>query len=132
MKKTYNITINVTLDVKKREDAKRISWISFKGWKHGVVNKANRFIETDPVIKMTNENMKHIGSTGLWVVEQGIHTDRFYNSLRHMVDGILEMRFEEDKELKRFIRMHTFKGINHNTSWKPFSISKEGTVEINQ
>lgn len=39
MKKVYNITINVTVDVKKSEDDKRIPWISFKGWKHGVVNK---------------------------------------------------------------------------------------------
>lgn len=61
MKKTYNITVNVTIDVKKSEDGKRIPWISFKGWKHGVVNKQNKFINTEPIVKMTDENMKYIG-----------------------------------------------------------------------
>ncbi len=61
MKKTYNITVNVTIDVKQGEDGRRIPWISFKGWKHGVVDKKNRFIDTDPIVRMTSENMKYIG-----------------------------------------------------------------------
>ncbi len=63
MKKTYSITLNVTVDVQKSEDGKRIPWISFKGWKHGVINKENRFIDTESVVKMTSENMKYIGES---------------------------------------------------------------------
>lgn len=42
MKKTYSITLNVTVDVQKSEDQKRIPWISFKGWKHPAFNKINK------------------------------------------------------------------------------------------
>ena len=63
MKKTYNITVNVIIDVKKSEGGTRIPWISFKGWKHGIVTKQNRFINTDPIVRMTNENMKYIGES---------------------------------------------------------------------
>ncbi len=61
MKKTYSMTINVTIDVKRAENGKRIPWISFKCWKNGVLNKSSRFIETEPIVRMTNENMKYIG-----------------------------------------------------------------------
>jgi hypothetical protein len=61
MKKNYNITINVKVDVSQGEDGRRIPRISFKGWKYGVISSANRFIETDPIVKMTSENMKYLG-----------------------------------------------------------------------
>ena len=61
MKKAFNITINVQVEVDKAEDGKRIPWLSFKGWKHGVVTKGNRFIDTDPIVKMTDDNMIYIG-----------------------------------------------------------------------
>jgi len=61
MKKNYNITINVKVDVRQGEDGRRIPWISFKGWKYGVISSANRFIETDPLVKMTRDNMKYLG-----------------------------------------------------------------------
>lgn len=76
MKKTYNITINVTIDVKMSDDGKRIPWISLKGWKHGVVNKENRFIETEPIVKMTNENMKYIGEHVFEAAKQMFYEDK--------------------------------------------------------
>lgn len=79
MKKSYNITLNVTVNVKRGEDGRRIPWISLKGWKHGVVTKENRFIDTDPIVKMTDENMKYIGE--------------------HVFEAAKEM-FYEDDELK--------------------------------
>ena len=62
MKKTFNVTLNVTVDVDKAEDGRRIPWISFKGWKHGVVNKKNRFIDTEPIVKKTDDNMIYLGT----------------------------------------------------------------------
>jgi len=89
-------------------------------------NEVERFLESNMA------RMKHVNSVGFWIVEQGIHSERFYSTLRHRADGILEMRFEENEELKRFIRMHTFKGISHSTSWKPFVVSEEGIVTIGE
>jgi len=62
VKKTFNITLNVTVDVDTAEDGRRIPWISFKGWKHGLVNKKNRFIDTEAIVKKTDDNMIYIGT----------------------------------------------------------------------
>ena len=59
-KNRYNITINVVIKIKRAIDGRRIAWISFKGWKHGILIPQNRLISTDPIVKMTDENMKYI------------------------------------------------------------------------
>jgi hypothetical protein len=75
MKKSYNITLKVTVDVKRGEDKRRIPWVSFKGWKHGVVSKKNRFIDTDPIVKKTSENMKYIGENIFDAAKEMFHED---------------------------------------------------------
>ena len=87
-------------------------------------NEVERFLD----VNMTR--MKHINDVGIWVLEQGIHSESFYNVLRHMADGTLEMRIRDDDELKRFIRMHSFKGISHSTEWRSFTISKDGLAVV--
>lgn len=87
-------------------------------------NEAQRFLEVNMA------RMKHVNNIGLWIVEQGIHSSSFYNALRHRADGVLEMRFDEQEELMRFIRMHTFKGVAHKMDWMPFVVSKDGKVTI--
>lgn len=93
-------------------------------------NEAERFLE----INMAR--MKHNDNVGLWVVEQGIHSEKFYNTIRHIADGILEMRFEEHVEEEgqegflRFIRMHTFKGLFHRMIWIYFTIRPDGELAI--
>ena len=49
------------------------------GWKHGVVSKPNRFIDTEPIVQMTEQNMKYIG-------------EEIFKAAREM--------FYEDNELK--------------------------------
>ena len=61
MNKSFNITMNVKVEVDKADDGRRIPWISFKGWKHGILTKPNRFIDTEPIVKMTDKNMIYIG-----------------------------------------------------------------------
>lgn len=76
--------------------------------------------------------MKHNNNVGIWVIEQGIHSESFYNALRHMVDGVLEMRFDEREELGRSIRMHTFKDLKHQTRWIPFTIRLDGSITMGE
>lgn len=69
--------------------------------------------------------VKEWHGVGLYVAEHGVHSEGFYNSLRFMVDGVLEMKmYEIGGELRRFFRVHTFKMGAHNTSWIPFSIGQ--------
>ncbi len=42
---------------------RRIPWISIKGWKDGVVTKGRRFIDTEPVVKATKNNMRYVGES---------------------------------------------------------------------
>jgi hypothetical protein len=60
-KSRYSILLNVEVNVEKAEDGRRIAWVSFKGWKNAITTKPNRFIDTEPIVKMTKENMKYIG-----------------------------------------------------------------------
>ena len=87
-------------------------------------NDVERFLKTNMA------RMKHFNNLGLWIVELGIHSESFYNMLRHMADGILEMRFEEHEEITHLIRMHTFKGLEHITRWARFDICSNGEVII--
>ena len=91
---------------------------------YGTEDEVARFIEVNMA------RMKNVNNVGVWVVEQGIHTEKFYNTLRHIVDGILEMRFEENEDIFRYIRMHTFKGLAHRTKWLQFVINQDRTVSI--
>lgn len=60
-KNRYSILLNVEVKVEKAENGRRIAWLSFKGWKNAITTKPNRFIDTEPIVKMTKENMKYIG-----------------------------------------------------------------------
>lgn len=88
-------------------------------------NEVVRFLEVNMA------RMKHSENIGIWIVERGIHSEAFYYTIRHMCDGVLDMRFEEHEGLSRFIRMHTFRGISHNTEWRSFNIGPNGEFAIN-
>ncbi|MFQ6128250.1 MAG: RAD55 family ATPase [Thermoplasmata archaeon] len=56
----------------------------------------------------------------LFVVHEGVHDESTSNTLKMLVDGVMEMRFEED--LKREIRVHHMRGLSVDTKWIPFEI----------
>ncbi|MCJ7771033.1 hypothetical protein MUP37_05600, partial [Candidatus Bathyarchaeota archaeon] len=67
---------------------------------------------------------------GIWTIEEGVHAPTIYNTLRHMMDVTLELRFEETTALERRIRVHTCKGAMHTTQWFPFIIGDGGSLII--
>ena len=75
MKKSFNITMNVKVEVDKADDGRRIPWISFRGWKHGIVSKKNRFIETEPIVKMTDEKMIYLGKAVFEAAKEMFYED---------------------------------------------------------
>ena len=74
--------------------------------------------------------IKQLRCYGLWTVEEGIHGASFYNTLRHIMDVILELRFEESSTLERRLRVHTCKGSSHATQWFPFDILADGQLTV--
>lgn len=82
--------------------------------------------EVERFLGVNMARMKHAHNLGLWVVEEGIHSESFYNVLRHKSDGVLEMKFEENDRgaVERYIRLHTLKNLKHEIMWKPFDIQE--------
>jgi KaiC/GvpD/RAD55 family RecA-like ATPase len=78
--------------------------------------------EVERFLRINMARMKHYNNVGFWILEEGIHSNRFYNVLRQRSDCVLELRFEEKSELTRSIRMHTCKTNEHETRWFPFHI----------
>ncbi len=81
-------------------------------------------------LQVNMARIKQSGGMGIWTVEEGIHTISFYNTLRHLADGVVEMRLEEDRELRRFVRVHTLRGLSHRTNWLPFTVQQRGEFSI--
>lgn len=87
-------------------------------------NEVIRFLQTNMA------RVKQSESIAFWTVGENIHTTTFYNFLRHLADGVIEMRLDDEGELKRFLRIHTLKGLPHRTSWSPFAIEDTGKLVI--
>ncbi len=74
-KNRYSILLNVFVEVEQADDRRRIPWVSFKGWKYRVVEKESRFIDTDPIVKMTKNNMHYIGESIFKAVKEMFYED---------------------------------------------------------
>jgi len=91
---------------------------------YNVENEIIRFLQVNLA------RIKQMGCFGIWTIEEGVHTSTIYNTLRHMMDVTLELRFEENTSLERRIRVHTCKGATHTTQWFPFIIRDGGSLII--
>ena len=68
---------------------------------------------------------------GLYVVQYGVHSDEFYNTLGYLVDGIFDMKLIEDGgEMKRYFRIRNISSIAHETNWLQFIIKQNRTIEL--
>lgn len=66
---------------------------------------------------VTNRVKTNVGFIA-YAVQEGVHDPLTINTLRALVDGVLEMRFNEAME--RQIRAHHLRGIPMKSAWEPF------------
>jgi KaiC/GvpD/RAD55 family RecA-like ATPase len=66
----------------------------------------------------------------MYNIQSNVHSEEFYNAVSYMVDGIFDMRIEEDEELHRFFRIRSLKNTNHETKWIPFKIQNDRKMSI--
>ena len=60
---------------------------------------------------------------GIYVVQEGVHSDEFCNTLGYLVDGIFDMKMNEEKgKISRHFRIRSLKFTSHETKWIPFVI----------
>jgi KaiC/GvpD/RAD55 family RecA-like ATPase len=63
----------------------------------------------------------------IYVVQSGVHAKEFYNALAFLVDGVFEMKVnEEEGRLKRSFRIRNLRFMAHDMEWMHFVIDGEG------
>lgn len=73
------------------------------------------------------------GTTGIWVVEEGIHQPSFYHMLNHMADGILEMKLKDhSSNSSRWIRSRALRGETNIMDWFNIKIANEGFTSLGE
>ena len=56
-------------------------------------------------------------------MQEGVHATEFYNALAFLVDGVFEMKIEEEKgKLRRSFRIRNLRFMAHEMGWMDFVI----------
>lgn len=59
----------------------------------------------------------------LYTLQDGVHDPQVVKTLVYLVDGYIEMEFEEEEELVRKMRIHHLKGMATDARWRIFDIA---------
>lgn len=86
---------------------------------------------TPPVLmkffQIVSSQIRERSGFGVFVLHDGVHDPQTTDTLAMMVDGVVEMRFNDS--LQREIRIHHIKGFPTKPDWNPYDIGGE-TVDI--
>jgi KaiC/GvpD/RAD55 family RecA-like ATPase len=75
--------------------------------------------------------IKDWNGMGVYVVQEGVHSDEFCNTLGYLVDGILDMKMKEEKgKITRYFRIRSLKFMSHETRWIPFVIQTDRKFKL--
>lgn len=58
----------------------------------------------------------------LYTIQDGVHNPMIMNTLIYLVDGYLQMEFQDGELLERKLRVHHLKGLSYDTDWVKFKI----------
>jgi KaiC/GvpD/RAD55 family RecA-like ATPase len=93
-----------------------------------VYNSENSVIK---FLQLLLARMKDWNGMGVYVVQEGVHSDEFCNTVGYLVDGILDMRMKEEKgKIKRYFRIRNLKFASHETRWIPFAIQAKRKFQL--
>lgn len=68
---------------------------------------------------------------GVYVLQEGVHSDEFCNTLGYLVDGIFDMKLKEEKgRITRYFRIRNLKFTSHETKWIPFVIQASRKLKL--
>lgn len=62
----------------------------------------------------------------IYTLQDEMHDEQTVIALKHMVDGVLEMRFDEGPPLKNLFRVHHAKGLKTTPTWFEVEVGEEG------
>lgn len=82
-------------------------------------------------IQLLLAKIKERKGVGIYVVQAGVHSEEFYNTLGYLVDGIFDMKMiEEENKIKRYFRVRTINCVSHETEWMPFTIGNKRSIKL--
>ena len=87
-------------------------------------------VEATAIFVLTTSSSPSTSSTTTTTTTMTATNDNFTNRLGSIFDGILEMKFEDDKSgsLIRSIRLLSIRGIHHIPAWIIFKIDHNGKI----
>ena len=92
------------------------------------------YLNEDFATRLLNTIVARLRENNYWgfiVFEEGIHTEQFYNKVRHIMDCIVEFKTETDEKdgtqpLKRFSRVFCYRFGEHDARWYPLTQRHQG------
>jgi KaiC/GvpD/RAD55 family RecA-like ATPase/class 3 adenylate cyclase len=87
-------------------------------------------VEATAIFVLTTTSLPSSSPSSSSTSATTITNDNFSNRLGSIFDGILEMKFDEDKSgsLNRNIRLLSIRGIHHTPAWISFKIDHNGRI----
>lgn len=74
-------------------------------------------------LQLLSARIRNWKGIGIYVVQAGVHSEEFYNALAYLVDGIFDMKIEEEKgTIRRYLRIRNLTFVAHKMTWAPFAI----------
>lgn len=74
-------------------------------------------------LQLLAARIKNWRAIGIFVVQAGVHSEEFYNALAYLVDGIFDLRQEEERgAVKRYFRIRNLRFEEREVGWMPFII----------
>jgi KaiC/GvpD/RAD55 family RecA-like ATPase len=70
---------------------------------------------------------------GIFVVQAGVHSEGFYNALAYLVDGMFDLRKEEENGIvRRYFRIRNLRFSAHEVGWMPFIIEADRDFRLQE
>jgi len=85
-----------------------------------------------PWVLQQRARLRHIPAVTLFCYDPGAHPPMLKLALQNVLDGTLELRFEEknDGRLERYFRIFHLRGVNHSTQWHRFTIADKKGIQF--
>lgn len=84
-------------------------------------------------LQLVSSRIKMADGMGIYAVTAGAHGERFMTLLRSMLDGVIEMAYDESSgKLQRLLRVFSLRKTRHDASWVPFQLTERGILIVDE
>jgi len=82
-------------------------------------------------LQLLSARIKNWKGIGIYAVQTGVHSKEFYNALAYLVDGVFDMKMEEEGGgIRRYFRIRNLRFMAHKIEWTPFAIESNRSFRL--